>query len=305
MHFRGLTLTSVWLGFTFGQLITLCNISIIMPLFEFFKVEKYLISLIPYHLVVFLIVFLFLKDSPRNLLVNGHSEDAFDIIENMLKRDLTHEEKELLKDQVVLENEKDSFYNFYKSEYFSISVVICFIGLIGSMLIYGPMLLSNLEISNKDNGTSNEGNMAKMVLLVLVSGIANPIGGFLTEIEFFGRRRSCASASLIGVLSGLLMIAFPESKLIFEAILSFSAFLFINVFSSYMLELFPTKYRGIAVSMFYTSMRIGGFTSQFIFEFLFMTTPILPYCAYSLLFFTTIILLYLLPYNTSGRPLDS
>ncbi len=186
-----------------------------------------------------------------------------------------------------------------------ISIIVSFSGLLGSMLIYGPMLLNNIEISanHTDNSSSNT-KIIEMTIICLISGVANPIGGFITEIEFFGRRRSCAMASLLGAFSAIMIIINPTTKLLFTSVLCFSSFLFINIFSSYILEIFPTKFRSMAISLFYANMRIGGFISQFLFVFCYKLDHIFPYYMYSMFFTIIVGLLYLLPYDTSGRPLD-
>lgn len=304
-YLRGGVLTLVWIGFSFGQLIVCGNIKLINENFksDHLLIENFIISLIPYQLFVFLLVFLFLKDSPKYLLVHGSFEEGTKIIESMLKRELTIEEKDLLKvEKGVLNEEKDSFSSFFNSEYSRICIIVCFIGYLGSSLIYGPMLLINIEINN-DNHSSSQ-NLYKMVYIILVSGLGNPIGAVLTEIKFFGRRRSCAFTSLFGLIFAFIIVYNPSLKLSFSSFLCFCSLLHVNIFSSYLLELYPTKHRSIGVSFFYTSMRIGGFTSQFIFVMLYRLNPIFPYYAYGVYFLFTVILLYLLPYDTSDRAVE-
>lgn len=303
MKFRALTLTSVWLGFSFGQAVVITNIGLVMPEFQPAKTEEYLMSLIPYQLIVLTFIFIFMKDSPRNLFKIGKYEEGYKIIESMLSRRLTDDEKALLKSTKVPSKERSSYSTLYNSEYFGVSILTNIIGCFGSMLIFGPMLLSNMEITTQGIA-DEESSLGKMLLIVIISGSANPIGGLFTEIEYLGRRKSCALAAIIGALSSTVIIFYPQIKLIFTAGISFAAFLLVNVFSSYILEIFPTKYRDIAVSMYYTSMRLGGFTSQFIFTAMYFTSVILPFYVYTALFLLEVLLLFLLPYDTSGRPLD-
>lgn len=324
IKYRCLTLTSVWLGFTFGQIATIANINIIMPYFEHYKTEQYLLSLVPFQIIVLYIIFTLLKDSPRNLLLNGKHKEAYSILSYMLKRELTIDEKLCLKSQKLPSNERSSYLLFYKSEYFNINIKTSLIGLIGSMLIYGPMLIVNIEltresINNNEDFSYNDLNnsedfvayqnvksnsILKMLFIVVSAGISSPIGGIITEIECLGRKKSCILAAIIGGICSTMIILYYNQKVLFNGGMSFGSSLLINVFSSYMLEIYPTKYRDIAVSFFYTSMRAGGFISQFLFVSLYLIDNLFPFYFCTISFIALVVLTNSLPYDTYGRPLD-
>lgn len=304
IRLRAFWLTIVWIGFGFGQIVVITSIAIVMPQFYFKKVEQYLMSLIPYFLVVLMILNIWLEDSPRNHFKNGRPKHAFKLLQKMLKRELTHEEKEVLVKENSKSEESHSYVALYKSEYFWRSMTINLIGFFTSSLVYGPMLIANLEITTKTIDHEEHSSLLKMFTIVAISMIANPVGAVLCELPLLGRRVTCAIACGIGVITSIITIINPENRVFYNAPLGFGAFLQLAVFSSYILELFPTKYRDLTVSLFYTSMRVGGFTSQFIFVAMYYTSNIMPYYFYGLYFGLILVLLYALPYDTCGRALE-
>ena len=80
IKFRGLTLTSIWTGWSIGQLIPNLIMLIYTPNFEFNGLGKILFisTIIP--LITFIICMLYLKDSPRNYIMNNRYDEAFKII---------------------------------------------------------------------------------------------------------------------------------------------------------------------------------------------------------------------------------
>lgn len=324
---RAFTLTLAWLGFALGEMLVLCNVALVMPQFEVDKVEKYLISIVPYNLIIFLIIYFFLQDSPRNLLNNKKYKQAYLILEVILNRKLTNFEKKTLKNESIhtvvnnnttellnnsltttanLQRRKkdNSFVALYNSKYLKTSIIINIIGVFSSALLYGPMLISNLEITMSTFDHKESGSILKMLFIVSLSSISNPIGGVICEVSFIGRRLSCVIACIISIISSVLIIVNYENKVFYNGVLSFGSFLLVSVLTSYVLELFPTRYRDIAVSLFYTSMRIGGFSSQFFFPAMYYSNAILPYYFYCLFYIIIIVSFYLLPYDTYGRGLD-
>lgn len=228
-----------------------------------------------------------------------------------------------------LQARKSNMKEAFSSHYIYTIIILLFGCLLGALNLYGPMIIENLELdylhikkntseslitmnstintnSNETLDNSNYLNQIRDMYFIAITGATgNIIGGFLCEIPFIGRRGVFYYSSILYILNTLLFIFSYINYLIFSSIQSNLAFMFLNVYNIYCTEVVPTKIRDFAMGIIYSSMRFGGFSSQFIYNKLFNYNPLIPYVFNSFVCFLTIIVVCGLPIETYGRDLDN
>lgn len=275
-YLREFYLTAVWIGISFGQIIVILNISILSPRLNPEQLQKLIMSLIPFHVLITGYCTLFLRDSPRNLLITGQSEEAIRILESMLKRNLSEDECEVLRNENKEIIVPKSFMSLYYSVFFDRTLNICAIGLFTALLLYGPVLVITLE----DGGISN-GSLNEMMIMILFYCSSVILGSILCTITQIGSKKTSVISGIIGLIASILLVCITTNKqLVLTGFIIFAASLLISVFSTYILELYPTEHRDIAVSLFYSSLGLGGILSQFLFTFLYVSSKTLPHLFY-------------------------
>lgn len=459
MNYRGFILTSVWAGFGLGQVILITFIYIVMPGFEEIHINKLLLVLVPYHFIIFLIFCLFLDDSPRSLLCNNYTEEAFVLIEKIIKRLLNEKEKRLLESKykrVMKDNNANNdntdrdgtlrvnLFSIVKHSYFYLIIIFSIGQFFGAIVVYGPMMIQDLEIEiliNKYNhDSSNEyrkvindndnielennriklnnnklvkityddfidemnlphklkinknyyvpisndketynndyignigenkeiskgnflksskytyshtrvidnklsiGNIIKidnhvnsnndsllsmnkrftytsltslhstsnskipsMYIIAIIGAFGNLFGGVLSELPFLGRRGVIIFSTIANIIIGFLMIINSKNYILYSGIGLNLAFMFLNVYYIYNSEIIPSKIRDIAIGLLFTSMRLGTFVSQFIYNYLFKIHYLLPFYFNNFSIFVCFLMVYLVEYETFGKELD-
>lgn len=169
IRLRGFMLVIVWAGFAFGQLVVIILIYLIMPMFESSELGKLQSCISLYFAFVTVLQYIYLENSPRNLLISEKYEQAYTIIEKLLGKQLTNNEKQDLKNQYIsyelsfrdsddyetLKDEvklnKSNHIQENKSRYLIdlkknrlIIIVCCLIGFFKSISIYGKMMIENI-----------------------------------------------------------------------------------------------------------------------------------------------------------------
>jgi MFS family permease len=311
IHFRSIMLTGVWFGFVVGQLYNLILVLIIMPNYETNRYMAAILISSSLSIALFLVTLFVVRDSPRNLLLIDEDEEAFQILGELNNgRKLTEEQKQI----IVAENKSGintelqiSLKEIFHHDLRKTSVLLIFIWLVNSLIIYGPMLVSSLTIRDLDiaqNDDSNRDIIIQQLIIVLVSSPSNIIGGFVSEIPWLGRTKTTIlSFSLSIVFLILTIVNSTNYEYHFGVYLCFTLIAF-NVNTTYSCEIYPTKVRDIAIGFLFFCTRVGGFLSQIIYIAINKLGIWVPYYVTIGLCCVNIVLVLLLPIETLDRPLD-
>jgi sugar phosphate permease len=306
---RSSVLTSVWLGYGIGQLYILLIMLFIMPDYQTKELPLTLLLSSTLSIFTLLISLFWLKDSPRNLILNDNYEEAFHILEQLHGDRFTENEKQTIIHQTRgnhLDQEDVSLSEMFSKELRLTSVLLTMIWVIYAVVFYGPYLISSLtmhELGQGEAGTNRE-IILKQMIIGLVSLPSNAIGGFFSEIPSLGRNKTTNICMLISIIFNILIFVDPRNyEIHFGLFMALNAISF-NVNNTYSCEVYPTRIRDIAIGFLFFISKIGGGMSQFIYIWLHNVYLWTPYHVTTFLCLLSVLLIYLLPIETYGRPLD-
>lgn len=314
LKYRSIFLNMVWIGFNCGNLILLCLVYFIMPNFETSGFQKLLISTSFLSLFVFVLTYFLLQDSYRNLILKGNQSTAFQMIEKKLKITLTESEKQRIYREIAEGANKAVGENIFSEisnvKYKKLTILLIFIWFINSVVSYGPMIISSLTIKDLGLSSANATKLSNYEVLLnqiyfcLLNSPSNLIGGFVSEIPFLGRNKSTLLSCVLALVFMLCAMVNPINFIFYYAISQAFVGISFNINGAYSSEVYPTKIRDHVVGMLFAFTRLGGFLSQFLFIDLYALGIFVPYVFTSLFLFVNILLVWALPYETFGKPLD-
>jgi MFS family permease len=319
IRYRSLTLTSVWIGFGVGNLYLLIIIYYIMPNYEHTEVKTtfFLSSFLP--LFTFIFCFMYLEDSPRNLILHNQINEAFKILENLngnqkfsppIKARIIYETKKgnMNSDNKISSNEgESSIWEIFKGKYQLLTILLTVVWCLDSVISYGTGLISSLTL--RTLGMVEKFDTSKIILqqvtITIISSAGNFLGGFLSEIQIFGRNRT----TIINfIISAIFIILIPILSKYYTLMFSLAQFFWciaMNVNTTYTCEVYPTHLRDRAVGFLFFATRVGGFLSQFLFIYFNQMGMWVPYHIAAVLLIINALLTFLMPFETFGKPLDT
>ena len=155
-----------------------------------------------------------------------------------------------------------------------------------------------------ENKNSNKDIIKNQIYIAFFDLLGSFVGGCLAEIKSIGRKGVIWIFMLLSAIT-LIPSCFSVTlfNIFFTVSITFSA-IYGDMLITYISEIFPTKLRDISSSFFLTSHRISGFISQFLFLALFKINYKLPFFFGSLLNIIGVMTIFMLPYESIGKPLD-
>jgi MFS family permease len=312
IRYRAVMLNSIWLGFDIGVLLLLLLMLLIMPGLEKYKYSETILYSSILSVFSFFLLF-FIKDSPRNLLINGEEQKAFDILNCLNRKELTEQEME-----VILRDSKGemgkalrgSFKDIFNKDFRRITVLLALNWMILSVLSYGPMLITSKTIGEIEKehihsgGTAERDIIINEIIIYCIYFPSTLIAGLISEIPKLGRNKSNILSLVLCLVFNILIISnYSNYEIHFGIYLFFNGMAF-SVSTTYSCEVYPTKVRDIAIGFLFFSTRVAGFISQIIFVSLHNWYVWLPYYVCIALNVLAIVTIALLPVDTYGKPLD-
>lgn len=312
---RSFTLNASYIGFSLApmclnviQLFTMSNLE---P--SGVKATHLYFSIISF--VCFLIVLIFLSDSPRNLILNGYEDNAFKILIKLKKGDESFFTTEI-KNQIIEEikqgtndetKHKSSLFEiFTNSQFIRFTICIGIVGVGTDLLMHGGKLVNNLVLEKINQEKKIEDYHAILIENILISFL-DPISclmfGYLTEVKLFGRKMT--------IFYGIILMTIPiipgifYSKFVAAGFVIFFFFTNVNnIVMTFASEFYPTRVRDNALSWMNFMCHTGAALSQYLlvlpmkihWRATIITMIIISVCC--------IIAILLNPYETHGQPLD-
>jgi AAHS family benzoate transporter-like MFS transporter len=302
---RSVMLTSAWLGFTFGQLLNLVLMLIIMPNNEVNKYQETILYTSALSIVTFLLVLILLNDSPRNLLLTGDTEKAYLILDKLNGQPLTEAERERLENEssgTVKKESKLNVLELFNPNLRRISFLLIIIWMFNSILLYGPGLVSSLTMAGL--GLKDDDLIVNQIIIAILAWPSDFIGGLASEIPFLGRNKTCSLSLLMAIVFNILLMINWTNFQIHFGIFIFFINITVDVSKTYAAEVYPTNVRDVSMGFLYCWKRIGGFISQIVFLEFFDWGLWVPYYATLVICVLAIICFLFLPFDTHSRPLD-
>lgn len=328
---RGFLLMNSWFFYTLAVFLENIIALKIMPYLESIYLQKYLIILNIFFIMNFLVNYFMLNDSPRNLIIKSMEaknfydreakiNEAIKILNNMNKYPLTQIEEQKLVNELYnssTNNTKSnsSFKELFSKKYLKTTYIGIFIFFVYSCGYFGFYIISTLtlEILNKkenekindiENKNSNKDIIISQIYIAFFDLLGSFVGGSLAEIKYIGRKGVIWIFMLLSAITLIPSCYSVTLYNIFFTISITSGAIYGDMLITYISEIFPTKLRDISSSFFLTSHRISGFISQFLFLALFKINYKVPFFFGSLLNIIGVMTIFMLPYESIGKPLD-
>ena len=269
-------------------------------------------------LILFIIVFiLFMKDSPRNLILKDQLEEAQRIINELGKKNYSYLEIKIIQNN----SKKNSENKFYKKEkgifeifnpriikfsfqlfitYFAFSFV--FIGFLNVYPIISLEILKKnklIEINNYDKINKLHlisSNIASIIVIFLLS--------ILTQLNFLSRKNWKLVIFTLTILTAFAAIVFSDYFYIFICISNNLCGFIFNILILYTLEKYPTVLKDYALGVYMFIFGLGGLLSQYFFIFLKKIGKFFPVVVYIIILLSLVVLFYFLP-NDNEENIDA
>jgi MFS family permease len=304
IQMRGFVLTSVWTGWSVAQIIPNILMLYLMPNFEPVGIEKCILYSTAIPLVSFLFCLFFLKDSPRNYILKGEYDKAFEILKKY-DNTLTEADKEQLVSEITQGVNKDteaSVSELFNKNFYTLTIAILCLSFMSNMLNDGFALIVNLTLDEVNN---SKNVLKDSIIVILFSMPSCFLAGMFSEIKKIGRRWCNLLGYILLMSSIILAVVFPKHISTFLGLYN----IFINfgniVIITYTSEIYPSKIRDIGSGLSSTFSNLGSFSSQMIFMSLHSISPFTPYYFIIGICVVCSMISYILPYETYHRPLDS
>lgn len=222
-----------------------------------------------------MIVFLslYLKESPRFLILQRDYKEAFKVLNAIGKSrgiQLSYEEEVKIEEQGVQVVEKKSHETllsaYFEDDFKIITPFLFFLWFSSSLISYGLLFVMPKHFENltkKDKADSLKSMIVSMYILCLCPYLR----GFISELEYLGRRNTLALGYL-GSLFFSLCCAIDDNNLSFFAgSLNFFINISLGLVSVYTSEVYPTQLRSGALGIGNAFTRLGGITAPFLCQF--------------------------------------
>jgi putative MFS transporter len=313
---RSFFMVSTGVSFSIGAIFLNCLMLIITPNFEKDKLWLiFIISSFPIGVFGFIIM-KYLKESPRWLIINNHLNEGFKLLEEMCKIQITEEQRQVIISEIHQgsnKNVKRELKYAFEPKYYRITLILMFIWIINSFLVYGgtsvlSLTLKELEKMKGENLSENKKtpiNIIKNQMMIYIIGLPGSIvSGFMTELKIFGRKMTIFWGFLLVTLFCFIGLFNLDKFSIFFGLSGFFISLCFSASNSYSCEVYPTKIRDIAIGFLYFCTRCAGFLAQFLAMLLFQINYLGQYYATVVIGIVSCVITLMLPYDTLGRPLD-
>jgi MFS family permease len=284
-------LTSIWISVSFGTLLLLLLIFIIMPYFEMDKLKNlflalwFIISIITYW------YFALFSDSFRNLIFTNKLDDAFICYNKLCNIDNLNIDRNNITKYHLYSIEESFYLDLFNSCYLATTIKLILIWIINSSITNGFLIIFSLTLDSL-YPNNNLSIITYSVLSSLTLILGGLVSAFLSESKVFGLRRTLILTYILSFLSSIsLVIKFDYFKVFIFPFLLFDSvgFYLVAVFSGLSYE---TKLRDTGTGVLGFCSKVGGFLAQFIFLILFRLNMLYPYYLIVFLVMTLVILIY-------------
>ena len=323
MKIRGRILVFTGAFFTIGEMITCLIAVIFLDTFSSGNWRALVMwSAVP-GILTFFLVYFYLEESPRYLLVFRQYEEAFRLMNNIIRRNnktdkqaLTQLEKEELR---AWADKQASFHEnagngslanpkeLFREGRHKITPFVWAMWYVLSCVYYGnifilPTILRDMNLDNKAASATEFLDVFFSVLSELPSSF---ISYYIIEIHFLGRKNSMTITFALTCISCLVAFGtIGNTFLIFATLARFFLNMAFNIIYPFTTEIYPTTIRATGLGIASSFSRIGGMSMPWISIASLKIGITGPFLIYGLLSLWATMCSMLLPYDTTGMELD-
>jgi MFS family permease len=304
---RALVMSSVWTGFVVSRFLLLGTMLWFMPNLETEGTQAVLLVNLSTSIVI-LLLGIFIKDSPRNLIIIKREEEAFGILSYMLNRPLSDTERESIVEDLNKGVNKDlggSLKDIFNKNLLRSTICVILIWCIHSFVFYGTLIASYTTL--KKIGEEVKDNRQIIIGHFIIAAQAIPqkfIIGYISGISWIGRRKALFISYTISIIGFILCVAVSSEFALFYGLSSAFMGAGNSLATAYSGEIYPTKVRESAIGFLYFISRVASSLSQIIYDQFLKVDEFFPYYISIGLIVVLLISILLLPFETNNRPLD-
>lgn len=318
---RGKMLVLTGAFFTFGEMITCFIAYLFLDTFHSGNWRALVIwSAVP-GFITFVFSIIWLKESPRYLLVFQKYDEAFKLINQIIKMNglterlaLKQKEKEdliLWADEEAKIHKFSSFGNpveLFREERCRITPLLWVAWYVLSCVYYGivfilPTILRDMNMNNEEKASNHE--FLDVFLSVLSELPSCLISYFIIEVHWLGRKNSLFIAFSLSSISCFFAFCLEyTSFLVFATFARFFLNMCFSVIYPFTTEVYPTRIRATGLGTASAFSRIGGMSMPWISIAALKISFTGPFLIYGILCLIAAICSILLPFDTTGMELD-
>jgi hypothetical protein len=305
INYRGFTLIAIWCFYGIGGLYVNITMNLLMPKLNYDKTNQAIFYLSLPYLFFSLSYWILLEESPRSLILYNQESEGIKILERINGAPISQEDREDIINNIkggINRNLEHSLKALFTEKLKKTTIIQTIIWFCFSYIFYGGIFSISLML--KEIGFTPYNLIHKTMIVYSLSMPGNLIGGILTEVPYLGRLKTCIIG--YGFLSLFIMLLpfFLDYIAVLLGVMGLFLNISFNVTCTYCSEYYPTRIRDTGLGYLYFVTRISGFISQLISFYLISFDFRLQYffiLSQSILCF---ILIFFLPEETHGKPLD-
>lgn len=226
------------------------------------------------------------------------------------QQELVHQLKEEKKELDNI-NEQIGLSDLFTGEFKTMSALLTISWILNSFIGYGPFFVMPLTLNEYFNGKDptdtggSEYDIIKSQMLVHAVGLlANPLGGFLCEIDFLGRKHTASVTALLSLILNFVLVVNMNNIVLYLTIHNFINTINFNTMITYTAEAYPTRLRDFSSGYMNSMGNIGASIGQPLYVLFHLMNLRVPYIATAVFCLISAVCYYLLPYDTIGMELD-
>jgi MFS family permease len=305
---RSLTLVFVWLLYPVERIFISGSMLIFMPNFEPEATQTILLIQLVIPALTFILSFILLSDSPRNLIIIGKQEKAYVMLDKLLGRPLKDVEKMNISNEIffgINHTLEGSFKDMFRSKLLRSTLCLCTIWCIHGLIFYGTLLTSNSTMERLGQATKDKRQIIiNQIIIASVLVIPLTLIGVISEFKLLGRIKTLFIAYFLGAAFMVLCPIFSDSFAILYGLSSSFIGAGYTLANSYSSEIYPTKIRESSLSFLYFTSRVTIALSQIVYLYVNEVSLFFPYYLSIGLSGFLLIAIVLLPFETYAKPID-
>jgi hypothetical protein len=258
-------------------------------------------------MLALMLIFIYSKESPLFLLSKNQNEEAFKILERMTNRKIEEFERNSVLNSI--QNKKNyqlesNYKELFLPEYRSLTIYSLLICSSCYLNMIGISYLIPKSVEYLGSRTYNISYNSQLIVYGVIQLPNGFIGGWMTESNFFGRKYTLWTSTMLCGVFYFISYFFPKYLCVYAGdIMLFNSIAFGCAFI-YVTEVFPTKLRDQAQSFIQCFSFLLGSWSPVLIEHYPQQFIMHNYLFLGISCFMSLIFIYFLPIETNQRALD-
>lgn len=310
LNARGTAFIPNWAFYAFGYILLSAIVFAVMRQLQEDKLKNLFFWILIFPVLACIINLIFLYDSPRNLILKKDNEEScrkgYEILGSINGKELTPEEKERVKNEVIHLSENEDTPSKPRGLFGQKStILLLIICLIFACSTYGFYIITEFSLDKLIQKQQNPSNKDLVVNQILL-GCGALLGDLIALVLAFIKGGRKIILIIFAIISAISFIPLPFKEKLFKILSPVNVGLVVifgNFVNLYNVEEYPTNLVNKSTSFLFIIFHVGAFLNQYLYLGLFSLNYKVPYFVSFGLQLIAVILAFLLPYQSSEKPL--